>query len=163
MQLTSFVGREEELARARDLLGGTRMLTLTGAGGAGKTRLALEVATQLALEGTYPGGVWLVEFAALVDARLVLQTVAAALGLREEAARPLIGTLVAALGQRPSLLILDNCEHLVEACAELAEQLLRACPTLSILASSREPLGVRRNVVARAVAWLPGARHTRPR
>ncbi len=142
MQLTSFVGREEELARARDQLGGTRMLTLTGAGGAGKTRLALEVATQLALEGTYPGGVWLVEFAALVDARLVLQTVAAALGLREEAARPLIGTLVAALGQRPSLLILDNCEHLVEACAELAEQLLRACPTLSILASSREPLGV---------------------
>src|SRR6266542_6782973 len=100
VQLTSFVGREEELARARDLLGGTRMLTLTGAGGAGKTRLALEVATQLALEGTYPGGVWLVEFAALVDARLVLQTVAAALGRREEAARPVIGTLVAALGQR---------------------------------------------------------------
>src|SRR5438132_563557 len=133
LQLTSFVGREDELTRALDLLGQTRLLTLTGAGGAGKTRLALEVAARLAHEGRYPGGVWLVELATLTDARLVLQAVASALGVREEPGRPLTDILVDALGARPLLLILDNCEHLVQACAELAEKLLRACPRLTIL------------------------------
>jgi predicted ATPase/DNA-binding CsgD family transcriptional regulator len=142
VQLTSFVGREYELARALELLGGARLLTFTGAGGAGKTRLAFEVAKRLAQEGRYPGGVWLVELAALADPRLVLQSVASALGLREELGRPLTDTLVDALGARPLLLILDNCEHLVEACALLVDKLLRACPKLTILTASREALGV---------------------
>jgi len=161
--LTSFVGREQEIAEVRRLLGATRLLTLTGAGGIGKTRLSHEVAASL-LKGAphappvelvgpgravadstgpaYRHGVWLVELAAPVDPTQVPQAVAAVLGVREEAERPLMESLTGALRFEQLLLVLDNCEHLIEACAELADTLLRTCQGLSILATSRQPLRV---------------------
>jgi predicted ATPase/DNA-binding CsgD family transcriptional regulator len=138
--LSSFVGREPEAAEVRRMLAGTRLLTLTGAGGVGKTRLALHVAREL-LED-YPDGVWLVELSTLADPALVPQAVAAALGVNEQAGRPSTETLADALNHRTLLLVLDNCEHLVVTCAQLAESLLRACPTVQVLATSREPLGI---------------------
>ena len=140
VQLTSFIGREREMAEVKRLLGSTRLLTLTGMGGTGKTRLSLQVAADLFDQ--FRDGVWLVEFATIADADLVLETVAGALELRQEAERPLATTLTSFLRGRQLLLILDNCEHVVAACARLAESLLRACPHLRILASSREPLGI---------------------
>jgi predicted ATPase/DNA-binding SARP family transcriptional activator/Tfp pilus assembly protein PilF len=138
--LTSFIGREREIAEVQRLLATTRLLTLAGPGGCGKTRLAIETAA--AVLSSYPDGVWLVELAALVDPALVPQTVAAALGVREAPGQPLTETLTAALRSKHLLLVLDNCEHLITACAHLAEALLRACPYLRILATSREPLHV---------------------
>ena len=138
--LTSFVGREHELDEVKRLLRGARLVTLTGSGGAGKTRLAIKVAGQLLEE--YPHGVWLVELAPLVDPALVPQEVAAALGLREQPGRPLLGSLVDHLRTRTLLLVLDNCEHVVAACAELMDTLLRACPNLHVLATSREALNI---------------------
>jgi predicted ATPase/DNA-binding SARP family transcriptional activator len=138
--LTSFVGREAEMAKVRRLLPTTRLLTLTGPGGCGKTRLALEVATNLLDD--YPDGVWWVELAALSNPSLVPQAVATALGVREQSDRPLPETLVDYLRARQLLLLLDNCEHLVGACACLAEQLLSVCPHLRILATSREALSI---------------------
>ncbi|HET9927212.1 MAG TPA: BTAD domain-containing putative transcriptional regulator, partial [Rubrobacter sp.] len=138
--LTSFVGREEALLEIKRLLSMTRLLTLTGAGGAGKTRLALEVARDLL--GAYPEGVWLVELAPLSDPALTRQAVAAALGVREQPGRPLTDTLTDHLRRKDLLLVLDNCEHLVDAAAHLAADLLESCPKLRILATSREPLGV---------------------
>ena len=140
VQLTSFIGREREMAEVKRLLASTRLLTLSGMGGTGKTRLSLQVAAELL--DTFSDGVWLVEFATIDDAALVAETVAAALDLRQEADRPLTATLTTFLRDRSLLLILDNCEHVVAACARLAETLLRACPRLRILASSREPLGI---------------------
>jgi len=137
--LTSFVGRERELAEVARLLGTTRLLTLTGPGGTGKTRLALQAAA--AARPAYPAGVWLVDLAPLADPALVPPAVAAAVGVREEAGRPLVATLTDGLRPKRLLLLLDNCEHLVDACAALAEALLRACPHLRVLATSREPLG----------------------
>jgi predicted ATPase/class 3 adenylate cyclase len=139
-QVTSFVGREEQLAEVRRLLGCTRLLTLTGPGGTGKTRLSLQVAAEL-LEGD-GDGVWLVELAPLTDAKLAPEAVASVLGVREEPGRPLIETLVDYLRSKRMLLILDNCEHLLAACASLANQILHACPHVQILASSREGLGI---------------------
>jgi predicted ATPase/DNA-binding transcriptional regulator YiaG len=138
--LTRFVGREREISSVRRSLAGTRLLTLTGAGGCGKTRLALEVAGELLW--AYPHGVCLVELAALTNHALVPGTVAATLGLRELEARPATEALVDLLRSRHLLLILDNCEHLLVACAELVEMLLRACPNLEVLATSRESLGI---------------------
>lgn len=138
--LTSFVGRERAIAEVCGLLGGTRLLTLTGAGGCGKSRLALEVA-RARLAG-FPNGVWSVEFAALSDAGLVPHAVAAALGVTEHADRAVTDTLAGALRDTTLLLVLDNCEHLLSACAGLAGALLRECPAMRILATSREPLGV---------------------
>jgi predicted ATPase/class 3 adenylate cyclase/Tfp pilus assembly protein PilF len=140
LQLTSFIGREQEMAAVRQHLATSRLVTLTGAGGCGKTRLALQVAADLLEE--YPDGVWLVELAALSDPTLVPQTMAAVLGVREEAGRPLLETLVEFLRSRHLLLVLDNCEHLLSACAHLVEELLRRCPNLRVLASSREALGI---------------------
>src|SRR5262245_23201474 len=140
LQLTSFIGREREIAEIERLLGTTRLLTLTGTGGCGKTRLALEVAARV-LPG-YEHGVWLVELAALSDPGLVPQAVASALGVREAPGRAIEETLVGYLRERSLLLILDNCEHLVDACARLADALLRACPGLRVLATSREALGI---------------------
>ena len=140
VQLTSFIGREREMAEVKRLLASTRLLTLSGTGGTGKTRLSLQVAAELL--DTFPDGVWFVEFATIDDPTLVVETVAAALDLRQEADRPLVSTLTAFLRSRHLLLILDNCEHVVAACARLAEALLRAAPHLRILASSREPLGI---------------------
>lgn len=137
---TSFVGRERELLEVKRELAMTRMLTLTGAGGSGKTRLALETARDLA--GAYPDGAWLVELAPLSQPSLMPQAVASVLGVREQADRPLEGTLAEALRARTLLLLLDNCEHLVDAAARLADLLLDACPKVRLLATSREALGV---------------------
>jgi predicted ATPase/DNA-binding CsgD family transcriptional regulator len=145
--LTSFIGRGQELAEVRQLLHATRLLTLTGTGGVGKTRLGYQVAASLLQAATdstqaYRDGVWLVELAALSDAALVPQAVASVLGVAEEPDRPLMATLAEALGTRRLLLVLDNCEHLVDACALVADTLLRVCPALRILATSRQPLGI---------------------
>jgi predicted ATPase/class 3 adenylate cyclase len=140
VQLTSFVGREREMAEVKRLFGSTRLLTLTGPGGCGKTRLALQVAADV-LED-YPDGVWLVELAALSDAALIPQTIATSLGIREQAGRAVVATVADYLQSKDLLLVLDNCEHLVAGCAEVIETLLRSCPTLHLLTTSREPVGV---------------------
>jgi len=141
VQLTSFVGREQEQSLAGTLLARAPMVTLTGSGGCGKTRLALQVAADL--RDGYADGTWLVELASLTDQALVPQAVAATLGLREEPGRPLLATILGALGSRQMLLVLDNCEQLVAACAEMAVALLQGCPHLQLLATSRERLGIR--------------------
>ena len=140
IQLTTLVGREREVADVRRLLTSTRLLTLTGPGGCGKTRLALQVAADLVEH--YPQGVWLVDLAPLAESGLVPQSVASVLGVREEQHRPLGDTLADHLRPRNLLLLLDNCEHLLAACARLAERLLQRCPDLRILATSREGLGI---------------------
>jgi predicted ATPase/DNA-binding NarL/FixJ family response regulator len=139
-QVSSFIGREGELVAVRALLGGSRLVTLTGAGGAGKTRLALRVAAGL-LDGA-GDGVWFVDLAPVGDSDLVAVTVADVLGVRQEPGRPVLGTLVEAVGGRHLLVLLDNCEHVIGACAKLADALLRHCPGLALLATSREPLGI---------------------
>jgi len=139
-QLSSFVGREVELAEVRALVGGSRLVTLTGAGGAGKTRLGLQVAAGL-LDGTGEG-VWLADLAPLSNPELVAVTVAHVLGVRPEPGRPVLDTVLEAVGGRSLLVLLDNCEHLIAACAKLADALLRGCPSLALLATSREPLGI---------------------
>lgn len=140
LQLTSFVGRDKELADVKALLGCTRLLTVTGSGGCGKTRLCLQVAADL-LDDSGEGA-WLVELAALNDPALVPQAVAVALGVREEPGRPILQTLTDALGTKRLLVVLDNCEHVLTACAALADALGRRCPNVRLLASSREALGV---------------------
>jgi predicted ATPase/serine/threonine protein kinase len=137
--VTHFVGRGRQAEQIGELLSRTRLVTLMGPGGIGKTRLALKVAADVA--GAYDG-VRLVELAALTDAALVAEAVASAYGVREEIGRSVSEALAERLGVRRVLLVLDNCEHLVEACARLAETLLRRCPSLCVLATSRESLGV---------------------
>jgi predicted ATPase/DNA-binding SARP family transcriptional activator/DNA-binding CsgD family transcriptional regulator len=137
---TSFVGREREMVEIKRMLATTRLLTLTGAGGSGKTRLALEVARDLV--SIYPDGVWLVTLVELSEGDLVPQAVAAALQVPEHPGQPLTDTLVEALEAKESLLVMDNCEHLVEAAARLVDTLLDSCPHLGVLATSREPLGI---------------------
>ena len=139
-QLSSFVGRASDIAAVVQMLSRHRLVTLLGPGGIGKTRLSLQVATEVAND--FPDGVWLVELAALADPRLVKQSVATVLGVKEEAGRPLIEALLRSLADKRLLLILDNCEHLLQGCAELAQQLLQVCAGLKVLASSREPLHV---------------------
>jgi predicted ATPase/class 3 adenylate cyclase len=139
-QLTSFIGRERELSEVKSLLGNTRLLTLLGAGGIGKTRLSLQVAADVMED--YPDGVWFVELAPLADGRLVPQAVAAVLGVKEESGHPVVDALQKHVKDRQLLLILDNCEHLLSACAEFAKRLLQSAPRLKILASSREHLHV---------------------
>jgi predicted ATPase/class 3 adenylate cyclase/DNA-binding NarL/FixJ family response regulator len=140
IQLTSFVGRERELTEIKQLLTTTRLLTLTGAGGAGKTRLSLQVAADLVEE--YKNGVWFIELAPLSDPALVPGATATALGVREQPGQPILDSLVDFSRGQEILLVLDNCEHLIEHCARLADTLLRACPNLKILATSREALGI---------------------
>ncbi len=139
-QLTSFIGREKEIAELKELLGTTRLLTLTGTGGCGKTRLALQVAGDL-LEA-YSDGIWLVELAALAEPGLVPQTVANVLGLKEQPGENLTQTIIEHLASRHLLLVLDNAEHLLTACAEFADGALRRCAQLVILVTSRERLGM---------------------
>ncbi|HEY0338586.1 MAG TPA: tetratricopeptide repeat protein, partial [Burkholderiales bacterium] len=139
-QVSSFVGRERVLADIRNQLGNTRLLTLFGAGGLGKTRLSLQVAAEMLDD--FPDGVWFVDLAPMTDERLVPQAAASVLGVKEEAGRPVLEALVKYVSDRELLLILDNCEHLLHACAELASQLLRSGRRLKILASSRQPLHV---------------------
>jgi predicted ATPase/DNA-binding SARP family transcriptional activator len=138
--LTSFVGREPEIAEIKSLLSATRLLTLTGPGGIGKTRLATEVARNLL--GDYEDGVWLASLAALADPDLVPQAVASALALRGPSEQSASEALIQYLRERRCLLVLDSCEHLIEACAHLAETLVLSCPHVTALATSREALGV---------------------
>jgi predicted ATPase/DNA-binding SARP family transcriptional activator len=139
-QLTSFVGRERELSELDGLLGHTRLLTLTGPGGCGKTRLALEVATRR--QGDFELGAHVVELAPIGDPALVGEETAATLGLRPRAERDPIEMLALHIGARRVLLVLDNCEHVIDACARLADRLLRECPNLSVLVTSRERLRI---------------------
>jgi predicted ATPase/DNA-binding SARP family transcriptional activator len=138
---SSFVGRERELIEVRRELAMTALLTLTGTGGSGKTRLALEVARGLV--GIYPGGVWLVELGSLAEGDLALRVVAEKVGAREEPGRPLERVIAEVLRERRTLLLLDNCEHVVDPIASLVEVLIPSCPRLGILATSRGVLGVR--------------------
>jgi len=140
LQPTTFIGRDKELAELNRLFATVRLLTLTGAGGCGKTRLGLQLAAD-SLE-RFPDGAWLVELAPLSDADLVPQTAATVLGLEEEPGKPITTALVEHLKDKRVLLLLDNCEHLLDACAVLAASLARQCPQLTILASSREALGI---------------------
>jgi len=140
VQLTSFVGREKEVEEVTSLLQRKRLLTLTGVGGIGKTRLALQVAADLT--GEFPDGVWWVDLAPLTDPEFVPQAVASAVGLREHPGRPLVDVLLDHLRAKRLLLVLDNCEHLLAACAHLVEALLRGCPHLRLLATSREALAI---------------------
>jgi predicted ATPase/DNA-binding CsgD family transcriptional regulator len=139
-ELSSFVGREKELAEVRRLLENNRLLTLTGSGGCGKTRLALAAASELVER--FEDGVWMVELASLAEPSLVPQAVAFTLGVRERSGSSLTEALSDYLRTRKLLLILDNCEHLIYACAELAEAWLHSCPGLRVLATSREVLGI---------------------
>jgi predicted ATPase len=139
-QLTSFIGRKREIEEVKRLLPTTALLTLHGPGGCGKTRLAFQVAADLVDQ--YSDGVWVAELAALSDLSLVAKAVATALDAPEQPGRSLTETLRDVLRRKSLLLVLDNCEHLVTACADLADALLRACPRLRILATSREPLSV---------------------
>src|SRR4051812_1407265 len=152
LQLTSFIGREGELADVAKLLARSRLLTLLGVGGIGKSRLSLELAAQVMPE--FVDGVWLVELATLADARLVPQAVASVLGVKEAPGRSVAEALVLHLRERQALLILDNCEHLLQGCAELAKHLLQAAPRAKLVASSREPLRIAGEITY-AVPALP--------
>ena len=136
------MGREREMLEVEFELATSRLLTLTGAGGSGKTRLALEVARDLLVEAYYPDGVWLIDLAPLFDEELVPKAVAQALGVPERPAEPLGDTLADVLRDRQLLLFLDNCEHLLGAVARLVDKVLDSCPCVRILATSREALGV---------------------
>jgi len=169
-QLTPFIGRDDELKQLRDMHHRARLLTLTGPGGAGKTRLALQLASDLI--GEHADGVWLVELDPLSDPLLVPQAVAGGLGLTEQPGRRLADTLLDHARQRHLLLVLDNCEHVVDTAAELTAELLKGCEGLTVLATSREPLKVpgeltwqvpplSRNEAVRLFADRAGARDQR--
>jgi predicted ATPase len=146
--LSSFIGREAETARVKGLLrpssttdpSASRLVTLTGPGGSGKTRLAIHAATDLL--DAFPDGVWWIDLAPLNDRAHVTKAVAHTLGVRESPDEPLLATLNAFLSHRRALLVLDNCEHLVAACADLVATLLSRCPDLKVMATSRQPLGL---------------------
>ncbi len=140
LQLTSFVGRERELDELATLLGRARLVTLTGAGGSGKTRLAIELAARKVEQAR--DGAWLVDLAPVFDNQLVLKAVARVLGVRERPHSNLLDDILERLRESQLLLVLDNCEHLADSCARLAADLLQACPEIRLLATSREPLGV---------------------
>ncbi len=146
-QLTSFIGREKELGDVKRLLKDTHMLTLIGPGGTGKTRLSIQAANEVLKD--YPDGVWLVDLAPILDPLLVPRTTAITIGLKNEPQRPVIDMLCDYLNRKKMLLILDNCEHLVDACAQMAERILRAGSNVQILASSREALGIAGEVTYR--------------
>lgn len=140
IQLTSFIGRDAEVAEVKRLLSASRLVTLTGSGGCGKTRLALQAAGDLSAQ--YTDGVWYVELAPVSDPALVPHTLLSVFSLREDNQRSLTDILIDYLRAKTTLLVLDNCEHLIEACAQVGEALLRGCPNLRILATSREALGI---------------------
>ena len=140
VQLTSFVGRGAEMTEVRRILAEDRLVTLTGAGGVGKTRLAVQVAAEIA--GGFGDGVWYVDLAPITDPDLVPIAVAGALGLPDQPGRSTMDTLTRFIGGRRLLVLLDNCEHLLDACAALVVALLGGCPGLAVLATSREPIGV---------------------
>lgn len=139
-QMTSFVGRETELAEISQALSAHRLVTLTGSGGAGKSRLSLQVGMNCLQQ--FPDGVWLVELAPVTDPALVPQTLLSTFNLREDRHRSVLNVLIDFLHTKTLLLVLDNCEHLIDACAQISDSLLQACPKMRILASSREALGI---------------------
>lgn len=138
--VTEFIGRRGESTDARQALTQTRMLTLVGPGGVGKTRLGLHIASELGR--AFPDGVWLVELASLHEGALLDRTVAAALGMQEATPRTSASALREYLADKQVLLVLDNCEHLLDECAVLATGLLRDLPGIRLLATSRQPLGI---------------------
>jgi len=140
VQLTSFIGRENEINQVKQFISKHRLVTLTGAGGCGKTRLAIEIARSLI--GIYRDGVWMVKLASLSDPSMVVETLAGDLQIREEPNRPLVDTVVDHLKKRHILILIDNCEHLIESCAELVIKLLGSSPDLKILATSREAFNI---------------------
>jgi predicted ATPase/class 3 adenylate cyclase len=140
IQLTSFIGREKEVEQIKQRLEKNRLVTLTGSGGIGKTRLSIQVASELLTE--YPNGVWLVELAPITDPALVTQAVCAALDVTPQGNTHALNVLTDYLHSKKILLVVDNCEHLIDACAQLCDSLLHACPNLHIIASSREALGI---------------------
>lgn len=146
-QLTSFIGRERELREAKGKLENARLLTLIGPGGTGKTRLSLQLAADVL--PNFTDGVWLVELAALADPALILQTIASILNVRAQIGMPLVNIVMDYLRAKNLLLILDNCEHLVEACAQIADQFLHNSPKMKIIVSSREALGINGETVYR--------------
>ncbi|OCB23789.1 transcriptional regulator [Mycobacterium intracellulare subsp. yongonense] len=139
-QLTSFVGRQGQLGELRDIVTANRLVTLTGAGGAGKTRLAVESAARVAAD--FSDGVWYVDLAPITIPEVAPVTVARTLGLPDQPGRSTMDLLVRFFGDKKILLLLDNCEHLLDACGAMVVELLAACPRLTILATSREPLGL---------------------
>jgi predicted ATPase/DNA-binding XRE family transcriptional regulator len=157
--LSSFIGREQEIIRVQELLLANRLVTLSGPGGIGKTRLALAVA--LSLLPRFADGAWLVELAALAEGELVPHATAAAIGVREVPGQPLLMTVAAALQAKHAVLVLDNCEHVIDASARLAGFLLGSCPDLRVLATSREALGIGGEVVWR-VPSLAGPTRNQP-
>ena len=138
--LTRLIGRQHELTEGAALLAVSRLLTLTGPGGSGKTRLSIALAAEV--DSLFTGGIVWIELASLADPRALAEHIAAAVGVRDYGARPVLEAIVEQLEGDPTLLILDNCEHVVDACAELVEALLRHCPPLSVMATSREALGI---------------------
>ena len=154
--LTRFIGRAREMSELEHHLGTNRLVTLSGPGGCGKTRLALQVGGDLV--DRYSDGVWFVELAAVADPALVPRVIASVLAVREQPGRPILATLVDALARKKLLLLLDNCEHITAACAHVVGELLAACPDLSVLATSREPLDVAGEVIWRvSVLSAPSA------
>jgi len=155
VQITSFIGRDRELEQARQRLASSRLLTLIGPGGTGKTRLSLQLAAEMLPQ--FPDGVWVAELAPITDASLVVRSVAAVFGLREQMGMPVHELLLDFLRLKELLLVVDNCEHLVDSCAQLVEQLLHACAKLKVIASSREALGIAGETVFRVPSLaLPG-------
>ena len=170
VQLTSFVGRGAELTQVHELLDENRLVTLTGAGGAGKTRLAIQLAGHIA--GEFADGIWCVDLAPITDPELVPVTTARALGLPDQPGRSTMDTLTRFVADRQMLVVLDNCEHLLDASAALVVAMLEACPRLTLLATSREPIGVAGEVSWRVPSlsltdeavelFTERARHARP-
>jgi predicted ATPase/class 3 adenylate cyclase len=161
VQLSSFIGRDREVAEVRALVESARLVTLTGAGGCGKTRLGLQVAAEL-LDGS-GDGVWLAELAAVNDEEAVPTAVSRALRLTEQPGRPSLEALLDALALQDVLIVLDNCEHLIGGCAKTADAILRRCPRVRLLATSREPLGIGGETIYRVPSLsLPGPGEAAP-
>jgi predicted ATPase/class 3 adenylate cyclase len=154
-QLARFIGRERELSEVRALVESSRLVTLTGAGGCGKTRLSIQLAAEL-LDGS-GDGVWLVELAAVSDETAVAPAICQALGIAAQPGRPALDTLLDALAQQDMLIVVDNCEHLIGACAKTADAIVRRCPRVHLVATSREPLDIGGETIYRVPPLsLPG-------
>jgi predicted ATPase/class 3 adenylate cyclase len=154
-QLSSFIGRDREVGEVRALVKSCRLVTLAGAGGCGKTRLGLQVAAGL-LDGS-GDGVWAVELAAVTDQDAVAPAIAGTLGIAGQPGRPVAAALLDALAPQDILIVLDNCEHLIDACAKIADAIVRHCPRVHLLATSREPLGIGGETIYRVPSLsLPG-------